>query len=55
MTGTDIQLKKSAGTLPQSDYRSVRDNLFFKALLKKNNMYQRVLVVSAYSGMTDKL
>ncbi|MFQ3187212.1 MAG: aspartate kinase, partial [Marinomonas primoryensis] len=46
-------VEKIGGT-SMSDYRSVRDNIIFKPA-HENNMYQRVFVVSAYSGMTDKL
>ena len=46
-------VEKIGGT-SMSDYRSVRDNIIFKPT-QENNMYQRVFVVSAYSGMTDKL
>ena len=46
-------VEKIGGT-SMSDYRSVRDNIIFKPTLA-NNMYQRVFVVSAYAGITDKL
>jgi len=37
-----------------SDYPSVRDNIVLKQKAP-NNLYQRVFVVSAYAGITDKL
>lgn len=37
-----------------SDYVSVRDNIIFKPS-DRSSLYQRVFVVSAYSGITDKL
>ncbi|MDE8601993.1 aspartate kinase [Marinomonas sp. RSW2] len=46
-------VEKIGGT-SMSDYRSVRDNIIFKPT-QESSMYQRVFVVSAYSGMTDKL
>ena len=44
-------IEKIGGT-SMSDYLSVRDNIIKS---KKNNLYQRVFVVSAYGGVTDKL
>lgn len=46
-------VEKIGGT-SMSDYRSVRDNIIFKPT-QTGNMYQRIFVVSAYAGMTDKL
>ena len=46
-------VEKIGGT-SMSDYRSVRDNIIFKPA-QAGNMYQRIFVVSAYAGMTDKL
>jgi aspartate kinase len=46
-------VEKIGGT-SMSDYRSVRDNIIFKPV-QTHSMYQRVFVVSAYAGMTDKL
>lgn len=37
-----------------SDYQSVRDNIVLRQKAP-NNLYQRVFVVSAYAGITDKL
>ncbi|MDX1474078.1 MAG: aspartate kinase, partial [Reinekea sp.] len=46
-------IEKIGGT-SMSDYESVRDNIVFKPALA-DNLYQRVFVVSAYGGITDKL
>ncbi|MEO9273998.1 aspartate kinase [Marinomonas sp. 5E14-1] len=46
-------VEKIGGT-SMSDYRSVRDNIIFKPT-QAHSMYQRIFVVSAYAGMTDKL
>lgn len=46
-------VEKIGGT-SMSDYQSVRDNIVFKPA-HTNNLYNRVFVVSAYGGMTDKL
>ncbi|MDB4837790.1 aspartate kinase [Marinomonas sp.] len=46
-------VEKIGGT-SMSDYQSVRDNIIFKPA-QKHTLYQRVFVVSAYGGMTDKL
>ena len=46
-------VEKIGGT-SMSDYAAVRDNI----ILRPNNaetLYQRVFVVSAYSGITDQL
>jgi len=45
-------IEKIGGT-SMSDYLSVRDNIIYKA--NKAELYQRVFVVSAYSGITDQL
>jgi aspartate kinase len=45
-------VEKIGGT-SMSDYRSVRDNIIFKP--SGEDLYQRIFVVSAYGGMTDKL
>lgn len=45
-------IEKIGGT-SMSDYASVRDNVVLKPTT--NNLYQRVFVVSAYAGITDKL
>ncbi|MCO4786849.1 aspartate kinase [Marinomonas gallaica] len=42
------------GGTSMSDYRSVRDNIIFKPA-GTEDLYQRVFVVSAYGGITDKL
>ncbi|MEO9654433.1 aspartate kinase [Marinomonas sp.] len=46
-------VEKIGGT-SMSDYQSVRDNIVFKPV-RADTIYQRVFVVSAYGGMTDKL
>ncbi|REG86972.1 aspartate kinase [Marinomonas pollencensis] len=46
-------VEKIGGT-SMSDYHSVRDNIIFKPV-QTNDLYNRVFVVSAYGGMTDKL
>ncbi len=46
-------VEKIGGT-SMSDYQSVRDNIIFKPV-RADTIYQRVFVVSAYGGMTDKL
>lgn len=46
-------VEKIGGT-SMSDYRSVRDNIIFKPT-QPHSLYQRIFVVSAYGGMTDKL
>ena len=46
-------IEKIGGT-SMSDYTSVRDNIIFKPSLCEH-LYQRVFVVSAYGGITDKL
>lgn len=43
-------VEKIGGT-SMSDYVSVRDNI----ILNKENIYQRIFVVSAYGGVTDEL
>ncbi len=45
-------IEKIGGT-SMSDYASVRDNIIFSK--DKKSFYQRACVVSAYSGVTDKL
>ena len=45
-------VEKIGGT-SMSDYVSVRDNIILKP--KKKDVYQRIFVVSAYSGITDAL
>ena len=42
------------GGTSMSDYRSVRDNIIFKPA-GSDDLYQRIFVVSAYGGITDKL
>ncbi|MFD1382203.1 aspartate kinase [Rhodanobacter aciditrophus] len=42
------------GGTSMSDYRSVRDNIIFKPA-GGEDLYQRIFVVSAYGGITDKL
>ena len=44
-------IEKIGGT-SMNDYLSVRDNIIKSG---KNSLYQRVFVVSAYGGITDKL
>ena len=46
-------VEKIGGT-SMSDYQSVRDNIVLKPALN-NQLYQRIFVVSAYSGITNKL
>ncbi|GAB3113481.1 aspartate kinase [Aestuariicella hydrocarbonica] len=46
-------IEKIGGT-SMSDYESVRDNIIFKGA-HNGDLYQRVFVVSAYGGITDKL
>lgn len=46
-------IEKIGGT-SMSDYQSVRDNIILKPV-NQDTLYQRVFVVSAYSGITDKL
>ncbi len=46
-------VEKIGGT-SMSDYVSVRDNIIFKPV-KKDTLYKRIFVVSAYAGITDKL
>jgi aspartate kinase len=46
-------IEKIGGT-SMSQYSSVRDNIIFKPVQTKN-LYNRVFVVSAYSGITDRL
>ncbi len=46
-------IEKIGGT-SMNDYVSVRDNIIFKPSLF-DHLYQRVFVVSAYGGITDKL
>lgn len=46
-------IEKIGGT-SMSDYVSVRDNVIMQPMNNKT-LYQRVFVVSAYGGMTDKL
>ena len=46
-------VEKIGGT-SMSDYTAVRDNIIHKPVLG-NTLYQRIFVVSAYSGITDKL
>ncbi|RTE66298.1 aspartate kinase [Amphritea opalescens] len=46
-------IEKIGGT-SMSDYVSVRDNIIFKPS-NPESLYQRVFVVSAYGGITDKL
>ncbi|UTW04495.1 aspartate kinase [Amphritea atlantica] len=46
-------IEKIGGT-SMSDYVSVRDNIIFKPS-NPDTLYQRVFVVSAYGGITDKL
>jgi aspartate kinase len=46
-------IEKIGGT-SMSDYVSVRDNIIFKPG-NPDSLYQRVFVVSAYGGITDKL
>lgn len=46
-------VEKIGGT-SMSDYVSVRDNIIFKPV-QKDTLYKRIFVVSAYSGITDKL
>lgn len=46
-------IEKIGGT-SMSDYAAIRDNIIRKPA-HSNNLYQRVFVVSAYGGITDKL
>jgi aspartate kinase len=46
-------IEKIGGT-SMSDYASVRDNIIFKGA-HNGDLYQRVFVVSAYGGITNKL
>ena len=46
-------VEKIGGT-SMSNYQSVRDNIVFKPSVK-GEMYQRIFVVSAYGGITNKL
>ena len=46
-------VEKIGGT-SMSDYCSVRDNIIFKPV-QADSLYNRIFVVSAYGGMTDKL
>lgn len=46
-------VEKIGGT-SMSDYASVRDNIILKGTGQKD-LYQRIFVVSAYGGVTDKL
>lgn len=46
-------IEKIGGT-SMSQYDAVRDNIIFRSN-KNETLYQRVFVVSAYAGMTDKL
>ncbi len=46
-------VEKIGGT-SMSDYAAVRDNIIQKPV-QRNTLYQRIFVVSAYSGVTDKL
>ena len=46
-------VEKIGGT-SMSDYCSVRDNIIYKPQ-NASSMYQRIFVVSAYGGITDKL
>ncbi len=51
-------IEKIGGT-SMSDYESVRDNIIFRGVEKQtltdSDLYQRVFVVSAYGGITNKL
>jgi len=53
MTLAKHSVEKIGGT-SMSDYVSVRDNIIKQPALE-GNYYQRVFVVSAYGGLTDKL
>jgi aspartate kinase len=46
-------VEKIGGT-SMCDYVSVRDNIILQPV-NKGELYQRVFVVSAYGGLTDKL
>lgn len=46
-------VEKIGGT-SMSDYASVRDNIILKPA-NADTLYQRIFVVSAYGGITDKL
>ena len=46
-------VEKIGGT-SMSDYAAVRDNIIKKPV-QPETLYQRIFVVSAYSGVTDKL
>ena len=48
-----LSVEKIGGT-SMSDYISVRDNIILQPP-KGKDLYQRVFVVSAYGGLTDKL
>ena len=53
MSLANHSVEKIGGT-SMSDYVSVRDNIILQPA-QKGNLYQRVFVVSAYGGITDKL
>ncbi|WP_031435143.1 aspartate kinase [Methylomarinum vadi] len=49
----DHSVEKIGGT-SMSDYVSVRDNIILKPM-REESLYQRIFVVSAYGGITDRL
>ncbi len=49
----DHSVEKIGGT-SMSDYVSVRDNIIMKPM-RRQSLYQRIFVVSAYGGITDRL
>ncbi len=49
-----LHVVEKIGGTSMSDYVSVRDNIIFKPV-RKDTLYQRIFVVSAYAGITDKL
>lgn len=53
MSLANHSVEKIGGT-SMSDYVSVRDNIILQPV-NKDDLYQRVFVVSAYGGLTDKL
>lgn len=53
MSLANHSVEKIGGT-SMSDYVSVRDNIILQPV-KKGQLYERIFVVSAYGGLTDKL
>jgi aspartate kinase len=51
---TSLHTVEKIGGTSMNDYAAVRDNIILKPS-NKDTLYQRIIVVSAYGGITDKL